>query len=49
MGGSELVVVEGVDGVGHVLIDDHGHALLAVARLPAVDPDGLGVVHLWLD
>ena len=39
-----------MDGVGHVLVDDHGHAFLAVAELAAVDPDGLCVVDLgiWL-
>lgn len=41
-----MVVGEGVDWVGHVLVDDHGHAFLAVADLPAVDPDGFGVIDL---
>jgi hypothetical protein len=36
-----------VDCVGHVLVDDHRHAFLAVADLAAVDPDGFCVVDLW--
>ena len=35
-----------MDGVGHILVDDHGHAFLAVADLAAVDPDGFGVIDL---
>ncbi len=37
------VLVDSV-GTAAVLVDDHGHTLLAVVGLTTIDPDGLGIV-----
>jgi hypothetical protein len=39
-----LVDLDGLVRGAHILIDDHGHTLLAMGHLTAVEPDGLGVI-----